>query len=210
MPITLQFPPTLRPATTEEIPNKPSFAEKLQEMQAAQLVPGYKINWADDDPLGEAMPFTFRAEINVDNDRLWEVIEALTGTMPEMVAFFFALENMEMTQGNYVDKEALMEDLLPYRMEICQDTFIECGFLYHTPEEMIDLYISRSKHLVYRGSEPQDLRAIMEQVGIPEVKDLAFIDSYPRIRRPLTALNPEAVESDQLLNIWRRKFVLRQ
>lgn len=209
MPITLQFPPTLRPATADEIPKRDSFVQKLEEMQQAQLVPGYRLRWADDDPMGDAMPYTFAAEINVDNDRLWELVEALSGTMPEMIAFFFALENMEITQGSYVDKEALLEDLLPYKMEICQDTFIECGLLYHTREEIIDIFISRSKHLVFRGSDPGAFRDIMDKLGIPEVKDLAFIDSYPRIRRPLTAVNAQAVESDQLLNIWRRKFVLK-
>ena len=206
MPITLEFPPTLRPAEREEIPNRESFITRLEEMQHAQLVPGYKLEYAEED---ETAGIGFIAEINCNASQLWALICDLTETMPAVLSFYFGLEHMEMTPGSYLDREALLEDLQPYQTEICQDTFIECGFLFHNNEEYHELYINRFKYLKYRGPVAEAFRAVMERHQLPAQDQLDFIDAYPRIRQPLTKLNETTIESDQLLNIWRKKFFFK-
>lgn len=206
MPITLEFPPTLRPAEREEIPNRESFITRLEEMQHAQLVPGYRLEFAEEEGVAGA---SFLAEINCNASQLWELIKDLTETMPAVLSFYFGLENMEMTPGSYLDREALLEDLQPYKTEICQDTFIECGFLFHNNEEYHELYINRFKYLKFRGPDPKAFSAVMEQYNLPSLDQLDFIDAYPRIRQPLTKIDEAAIESDQLINIWRKKLVIQ-
>lgn len=202
----LELPITVRVPLPEEMPHREDMAELLQRRQEANIVQGFTFSLNTT----QQLPFSFYAEINIDNSRLWHLFLALSGELPQEIRCEYGPAQDEMLITDYFPKEKVLQKLSLFKPELVQDCFLEFGLLHHTKTEMIELFVSESKYIRYWGIDETLFRNCMKDFDIPEMKRLAFIDEFPKIVEPLNKFVPTARlasevirELDRLFNVSR-------
>ena len=139
------------------------------------------------------VPYRFQSNINIDNDRLWELFLALAATLPDKTSCQYGLyeEESPVTTG-LLQKQFVLQQLEKYREELTRDCSLEFGLLYQAKDLLIELGVSESKYIRYWGVELERFRLLMRSFQLPAVEGLEFIDEYPKIVIPLRDLMPAA------------------
>jgi hypothetical protein len=204
---TLELPKTIRFLNRDEIPNNPSVLKRWEESKTANIVQGYTFRLNESDSENELMGFEFYSEININNSSLWNLIVALTKTLPAVSAVLFGHIDFELNYGNYQDKEAILEFINQYKKEITQDAFVNFGLIYNDDENLVEIFLDESKYIKYWGTDENFFREIMNDFGLREIENLEFVDEYPKVREVLTRLDKEAIDSKTLIEIFSEKYL---
>lgn len=101
----LELPQTIRFADREEIPNDPAVLKRWAESGSANIVQGYTFRLNENNSENELIGFNFYSEINIDNSNLWNLIMALSETLPDVAAVLFGPIDSELHDGNYGEKK---------------------------------------------------------------------------------------------------------
>lgn len=192
---TLQLPPTIRTARPDEVPKHGDFLERIAESETANIVEGYIFHENDTHEL----PFTFFAEINVDNQRLWQLFKTLLLQLPDEICLVYNQKDEEPAYSSYADKYELLNKLELYQLEISQDGLLEVGALYNDDEMMEEVFIRCPKYIQYWGVDEKRFRQTMAEFEIYEVPVLNFIDQYPLATEALRLHHSEAIETSVVL-----------
>lgn len=204
---TLELPKTIRFLNREEIPNNPSVIKRWEESKTANIVQGYTFRLNENNPENESIGFEFYSEINIDNSNLWNLILALTKTLPDVAAVLFGHIDFELNYGNYEDKNAILEFINQYKKELTQDAFINFGLIYNDDDNLVEIFIDESKYVKYWGVDEDFFREIMRDFGLKEIEDLEFVDEYPKVREVLTRFDDNAIDSKTLIEIFSEKYL---
>jgi hypothetical protein len=200
----LALPITIRIPTDDEISYRPDFDEILHKRRSARIQEGYTLE------LNEAgthrLPYRFQATINIDNNRLWELFQALAGTLPAKVSCVYGLAEDETATTGLLQKQFVLNELEKYREELTQDCQLEFGLLFQTKEVLIELSVSDSKYLRYWGVELERFKLLMQSFRLPAVKGLEFVDEYPKIVTPLRELLPAAKAPESVVYYLDQAF----
>lgn len=204
---TLELPKTIRFLNREEIPNNPSVLKRWEESKVANIVQGYTFKLNENNPENELIGFNFFSEINIDNWNLWDLMLALSQTLPDVTAVLFGHIDFDLNYGNYEEKKGILEFISQYKREITQDAFISFGLIYNDDENLVEIFIDESKYIKYWGVDENLFREIMNDFGLKEIENLEFIDEYPKVREVLTRLDKKAVDSNTLIKILSERYL---
>lgn len=186
----LALPITIRIPADEEISYRPDVEEIIRKRRKARIQQGYTLE------LNEAgahrLPYRFLATINIDNNRLWNLFQALAATLPAKVSCVYGLYEDESATTALLQKQFVLNELEKYREELTQDCQLEFGLLFQTKDVLIELSVSESKYIRYWGVELERFKLLMQSFRLPPVNGLEFIDEYPKIVTPLRDLIPSA------------------
>jgi len=207
MKLTLELPKTIRFLNQDEIPNNPSVLKRWEESKVANIVQGYTLKLNENNPENELIGFNFFAEINIDNSNLWNLVLALSETLPDVTAVLFGHIDFDLNYGNYEEKGGILEFVCQYKKEITQDAFISFGLIYNDDENLVEIFIDESKYIKYWGVDENFFREIMNGFGLNEIENLEFVDEYPKVREVLTTLDKEAIDSKTLVEIFSEKYL---
>lgn len=204
---TLELPKTIRFLNEGEIPNNPSILKRWEESKVANIVQGYTFKLNENDTENGSIGFDFFAEINIDNSNLWNLILALSRTLPEVVAVLFGYIDFDLNYGNYDEKDEILEFISQYKKELTQDAFISFGLIYNDDESLVEIFIDESKYIKYWGKDERFFREIMNDFGLKEIENLEFVDGYPKVREVLTRLDEEVIDSKTLIGFFSEKYL---
>ncbi|MCU7616038.1 hypothetical protein NZ698_02410 [Chryseobacterium sp. PBS4-4] len=204
---TLQLPQTIRFPNQDEIPmSNSAVAERFEASKTANIVQGYTLNYNNHKD-ADLQGFNFYSEININNSNLWNVILALSKTLPEEVSVLFGHIDSDLKYGFYKKKSIVLEFLEKYKTEITQDAFINFGLIYNDDDILIEIFVDESKYIKYWGNDEESFRKILNDFGIAEVDNLEFIDEFPKVRESLKHSNENVVDSHELIGIFFKKYL---
>ncbi|WP_394667154.1 hypothetical protein [uncultured Chryseobacterium sp.] len=204
---TLEFPKTIRFLNEDEIPNNPSILKRWEESKTANIVQGYTFKLKENNSENESIGFDFFAEINIDNSNLWNLIVALSKTLPEVAAVLFGHIDFDLNYGNYEEKDSILKFINQYKKELTQDAFINFGLIYNDDESLVEIFIDESKYIKYWGVDEELFREIMNDFKLEEIENLEFIDEYPKVREVLTRFEENAIDSNLLIEKLSEKYL---
>ncbi|MDN4012932.1 MAG: hypothetical protein GXO46_11775 [Chlorobi bacterium] len=204
---TLEFPKTIRFLNEDEIPNNPSILKRWEESKTANIVQGYTFKLKENNSENESIGFDFFAEINIDNSNLWNLIVALSKTLPEVAAVLFGHIDFDLNYGNYEEKDSILKFINQYKKELTQDAFINFGLIYNDDENLVEIFIDESKYIKYWGVDEELFRKIMNDFKLEEIENLEFIDEYPKVREALTRFDENAIDSNLLIEKLSEKYL---
>lgn len=200
--LKLHLPPTIRLATFDELPDNADIRARIQAGQQANIVPGYTVKENQNNDL----PFRFYAEINVDNELLWDVFQALAGHLPSPVCLIYHHRDERETYSPYTDREAVLNALQIYQTELAQDVLLSAGLLHYDGDYLEEVYIEHTKYFKYWGMDEGFFRQTMEHFSLSEIPDLAFIDQFPRTSFPLIRHAPGCRDTWEVLGLLLKEF----
>jgi hypothetical protein len=198
----LEFPKTIRIPQLTEVPNDPEIIERLQEVLIAPINEGYTIK--KDNPHG--LPFVFYAEINVNNSRLWEVVQSVLKLLPEICCCVYNSYDTEAVFGEYMQKKDILATLSDFRYELSTDCDIEFGILFNSETMLTELYVTESKYIRFWGMDELPFKDLMKELYLPENAEIRFIDEFPKVVVPLTTLDPSARSTELVLQELYNSF----
>lgn len=132
----LEMPPTIRFPKPEEIPAIPEIIARMKDIEHANLVEGYLLNYNH----SLELPFTFFAEININNSRIWDVFLQLTKQLPNQVSLVWSLNGSESNHSRYIEKQNILKYISPFKTELTQDTKIGFGLIFQTNDKLEEVY----------------------------------------------------------------------
>jgi hypothetical protein len=200
----LELPITLRAPNIDEVPANSRVSERLEKRKTANIVEGYIIHQKDNKTDFE---FNFYAEININNSNLWNLIVALSKEMPEIIAVIFGQEGSELNYGQYSNKEDTLRFLSKYSKEIITDAFIEMGLIFHSENELIEIFVSESKYIKFWGINEESFIQIMNNFNLKQIDNIEFVDEYPKVREALRLFDETAIETNDLIKMFEKEFI---
>ena len=174
---TLEAPPTLGLPLPENFPGHLELLVGLKERENAKIIEGYVLRANTKHP---HLPFTFYAEININNSRLWKLFTSLAYFLPEEVACIYNLFEQEASYGTYMNKSEIMQFLGKYELELTQDCNMEFGLTFQTDEEFEEIFIAETKYIKAWSTGQAIFRQLMRTFGLEEIPDLKFNDEFPK------------------------------
>ena len=191
----LQLPPTIRTARPDEVPKRMEVLDRIEKSKTANLVEGFVLYQNETHDL----PFNFFAEINVDNDRLWDLFSALLLQLPDEICLVFNQKDDEPNYSGYADKYVVFNQLQACKIELVEDGLLEVGALFNDEDFMEEVFIKSPKYIQYWGMDESRFKKTMAEYEILEVPELNFIDEYPLVTEALRLHNPKAKETEDVL-----------
>lgn len=202
----IELPLTIRAPRPDEMPRRADLAELLEKRKAARIVEGFTMQPNKTSQL----PFSFYSAINVNNPRLWDLIEALLNVMPEEICLEYGLLEEEPVKTAYFPKGVVWQNLAPYRTELTQDGFIEFSLVACSSKALTEMKVTPAKYIIYCGSDKEGFLRCMADFQLSLVPDLAFIDEYPRITEPIKSVIPAAKSQEELIGILDGLFNIKR
>jgi len=200
--MVLALPPTIRVPRPHELPHREDAQELLAKRARANITQGY-VTHPNKTP---QLPFTFYAEININNEKLWALFTTLANDMPYEVCCIYGLYEEEAATTGYFDKADVLNILEKFRDELSMDCSLEFGLLYQTKELLIEVFISESKYIKFWGSDKQKFLQHMSDYALVEIDDIAFVDDYPKIVLPLRTFLPKAIRPEEVVRALNKAF----
>lgn len=192
----LVLPPTIQVPIAEDLPDREDIAVALAKRDGANITQGYHII----PNKTKQLPFVFIAEININNDKLWDLFTVLAGDLPaELCCIFGLYDDEEPVTTGYHPKNEILQTLEKCKTELCMDASIEFGLLHQSRTLLAEIFVSSAKYIRYWGSDKEAFIQHMLAFGLGEIPVLAFVDEYPKLVLPLRnfvagAKHPETVK----------------
>ena len=175
------FPASIRLANQEDVPRTAEWVEILAAVEKAEIVPGFVLR-----PGTER--FSHYAEINVDGPLIWQVFCDLCDTLlDETATVLFGEKEGEPHRLGSSHVRRLIKLLEPYQYQLSQDGFLEFGLVSDENYLISEVYLGPTKHFkVWMNDEP-GFRAVMARHALPEMRQISFLDEFPRTTTMLPA-----------------------
>ena len=202
----LIIPATVRVPKPSDFPHREDIEDLLQKRREANITQGFIIR-PNKTPL---LPFTFTADININNNRLWQLFLALASSMPNSICCTYGLCGDDPVTTDYLPKADVLATLSRFELELTQDCSMEFSLLYHTKEMLVEVAITDSKYIKFSGSNREELLQHMAQFQLKELRSIAFIDEYPKIVLPLREVIPSARRTEDVIWSFNRAFGVEQ
>lgn len=200
--IRLETPRTLRTPDLNEVPNTKDLVDAITRSHKAKIIEGYvlKHNYKNE------LPFLFYAEININNSRLWNLFKELASHLPEEISLIYNHSDNEPSYGAYQNKYAVIDTLSKFKIELSQDCFLEFGVIHQTDNFFEEVFVDCTKYIRYWGMDEKWFRTTMEKFQLSEVKDLNFMDEFPKVREALRLHFDNVLETEELIEKFRIDF----
>lgn len=203
----LEAPPTLSLPLPENFPGHPELLIGLKERESAKIAEGYML-WPNTTHLH--LPFTFYAEININNSRFWKLFTSLAYFLPETVSWIYNLYEQEASYGPYMNKKEIIQFLEKFELELTQDCNMEFGLIFQTDEELEEIFVAETKYIKVWSSKQAIFRQLMRTFGLEEIPDLKFNDEFPKTVTHLTSINANAKPTRIIINEMNDYFQIKE
>ncbi|MCA6065741.1 hypothetical protein JI747_001040 [Chryseobacterium sp. RG1] len=203
----LELPRTIRLLNEDEIPRNSSVLKRWEESKTANIVQGYTFQLNENNPDNALIGFKFYCEVNIDNSNLWNLILALSETLPDVASVLFGHIDFDLHYGDYNEKEEILQFISGYKRELTQDAFINFGLIYNDDENLVEIFVDESKYIKYWGVNEEFFRNIMNDFNLKEIENLEFIDEYPKVREVLTMFDKDIIDSKTLIEEFSEKYL---
>jgi len=199
----LKIPRTIRDISEEDVPGNSSAMEQRRAKRSARIIEGFKLFQNENK---SEFPFIFGAEINIDNDRLWDLFISLCEELPNNAALLFGFYDNDLNYGRYTEKERIIFELSKYRREISEDCHLELGLIHHTESKLIEVFIAEAKYIKFWGVDEISFMGIMSRFNLSETSDIEFIDEYPKAVYPLRTIVEDVADTFEIITNLQEKF----
>ena len=199
----LKIPRTIRDISEEDVPGNSSAMEQRRAKRSARIIEGFKLFQNENK---SEFPFIFGAEINIDNDRLWDLFISLCEELPNNAALLFGFYDNDLNYGRYAEKERIIFELSKYRREISEDCHLELGLIHHTESKLIEVFIAEAKYIKFWGVDEISFMGIMSRFNLSETSDIEFIDEYPKAVYPLRTIVEDVADTFEIITNLQEKF----
>jgi hypothetical protein len=173
----LIFPQGIRLANSEDLFGLPGSLEMLDKVNMAKIEPGYTLFHSDDRTVQNY------AEINIDSQYIWALFCSLCKRL-------LPAEN-QLVIGNIDDEESLftggysntiksLELLEKFEFYLANDCHIQFGLANAFSGEVLEVFITATKHFKVWTDKIDILEDIMREYGLIKTNGLQFIDEFPR------------------------------
>jgi hypothetical protein len=198
----LTLPVTVRVPLPNEIPHREDAEELLAKRKKANITQGYRLKPNET----QQLPFGFYADININNDRLWQLFIALADDLPAEVHCIYGLYEDEAVTTDYFPKQDVLKTLAAFQKELTMDCSLEFGLLYHARDMLVEISVPESKYIKFWGTDKTKFLQHMKDFKLAEIANLAFIDEYPKLVTPLRDLMPTARRPEDVIWSLNRAF----
>ena len=202
----LELPPTIRQPLPNELPNNDEVKELMKKRSVANIVEGYKIIPNTTHP----EPFTFYAEININNSRLWDLFIALSKILPDHIGTIYNLYEEKPFYGPYYPKQEIINLFTQYKLELTQDGFLEFGIIFNTKDKLEEIFIPEAKYIKFWGVNEASFRQTMNNFNLNEIRDINFIDQFPKVIESLSMKNNNAKQPEKVIEELNTRFKPKQ
>ena len=198
----LLLPKTIRVPTAKEMPHRTDLKELLERRREAQIVEGFNIR---PNPTSQ-LAFAFTAEININNDRLWDLFLSLAETLPDEVSCTYGMSAEEPLSSGVWPIIELVDLLGEFETELVQDGFLFFGLIFMSRTEIVELQVTESKYIRYEGSDLEAFTECMVYFDLPQLEHLAFVDEYPKMVDPLQRYIPDSRPPEEVVAALTEAF----
>lgn len=198
----LLLPPSIRIPSADELPHREDAVELLAARKHANITQGFITHLNKTLQLA----YNFSAEININNDKLWQLFTALASLMPAEVCCNYGSYEDEAITSGYFDKVDVLNTLTKFKDELAMDCSLEFGLLSQTKEQLNEIFVTESKYIKFWGSDKAGFLQIMKEFKLTEIKDLAFVDEYPKVVAPLRNFMPKATRPGEVVRALNKAF----
>lgn len=204
---TLELPITLRILSSNEAPMDKNVLAEIKKSENAKIIEGYTIKNKDNNPEYSNLEFEFYSEINIDNSRLWELFNELANFLPSEVMLLSGhIDDEEVNYGSYFNKSGILDFLNIYKKELMNDVFLKFGLLFYSDSQFLEMFVDETKYIKFWGSDIQTFEDLLKSFGLKNIKDLEFIDQYPKVRHSLITFDENVTDTDKLLEILKNQY----
>lgn len=153
----------------------PITQERLVQERKPYLVAGYAITNYNEYP-----QFSFQATINCNHSQFWLVLTSIINLIPDPIIFSIGdYPNVNEVAGNY-SNEQLITILSKYAESLTKDTEIRLLINHQNENSAFQLYVSDCKYFEIYSSDDSKIIKLMIDLGLPEIKNLATVNEFPR------------------------------
>ena len=177
----LELPPTLRFPFPHELSHRADLESLSDPLKSPQFAEGYRLL----PNLTHPLPFSFSAEININNSRLWDLVLALAAHLPPEICCEYGLKEEEGRATGYFPKNIIIQRLSVFQKELTQDGFLWFSLLSLRPGILLEIRISPTKYLQCSLIDSKEFINCMRDFNLPERSDLVFRDEFPIMVEPL-------------------------
>src|SRR5581483_7996328 len=144
--------------------------------------------------------WTYFAKINVDAPRIWEVFEALAGTLSDHVGPIVGFSHEEPALIAYAGREEVMRVLRLFKKELVFDGFLEFGITNQSRTEIEEVWLTAEKFFKVWGRDEASFRAVMAKLGLKEIEGLRFVDEFTHSHAALSCVDKTALRTQDVLD----------
>ncbi len=202
----LIIPATVLVPTPSDFPHREDIEDLLQKRREANISQGFIIR-PNKTPL---LPFTFTGEININNNRLWQLFLALADDLPTSVCCTYGLSGEDPVTTDYLPKADILSTFSRFELELTMDCSFEYSLLYHTKAMLMEVAVTESKYIKFSGSDKGKLLQKMDAFGLKETRSISFIDEHPKVVLPLQQVVPSARRTADVIWSFNRAFGVEQ
>ncbi|MCZ7615210.1 MAG: hypothetical protein M5T52_17130 [Ignavibacteriaceae bacterium] len=166
----LELPITLRVPLPNEVPMDETVLAKIKKSETAKIVEGYTIKIKENNPEHSNLEFEFYSEINIDNSRLWKLFNELTYFLPNEVTLLSGhIDDEEINYGTYSNKTNIIDFLNNYEKELTSDTFLKFGLLFHSENQLTEVFVDETKYIKFWGSDRKTFEDTLNNFGLKKL-----------------------------------------
>ncbi|MBX2924525.1 MAG: hypothetical protein KF746_20155 [Chitinophagaceae bacterium] len=198
----LEIPITARVPEAWELPHRPDIEELLLKRQKALIMEGYKLTESNN----AKVPYTFQAEININNSKLWHLITELATLLPPEIVLEYSFNDEATYLTEPVSKAEALQTLSRFETELTGDCALAFSLSSHTAQGLTEIIITSSKYIRFSGNDKSLFSNIMKNFALNEIPALAFIDEYPQIIEPLKKFIPSSRRPEDVIWSLNRAF----
>lgn len=203
----LELPLTLRIARPHEVPFDHMALNRIKKSESAHIVEGYTLHFQPENSEHKNLGFEFYSKININNSRLWELFSELSNLMPNEIALISGhIDDEELTYGKYSKKGNILNFIYKFKNEITKDTYLKLGLIFHSDDQLVEIFIDDTKHIKFWGSNEVHFTDTLKKFNLENIEHLEFIADFPKVRFPLITIEEEAINTDQLLELLKNEY----
>jgi len=202
----LIVPPTVLVPKPSDFPHREDIEDLLQKRREANITQGFILR----PNKTSLLPFSFTVDININNNRLWQLFLALAEDLPATVCCTYGLGGEDPVTTDFLPKTHILSTFNRFELELTMDCSLQYSLLHHTKMMLMEVAVTESKYIRFSGSDNAKLLQKMQLFGLKEIRSISFIDEHPKLVLPLQQIMPAARRAADVLWSFNRAFGVAQ
>ncbi len=130
--------------------------------------------------------FSYFAQVNMDDDKIWDVFCGLTNKLIESAAYgILGFKEEESILSRFTQKERLINIFEKYKFELTNDGYLEFGIAYYDESTLNEIFVSSFKYMNIWATKKEPLVQVLNSFGIKQIENIQFIDELPVVSEAL-------------------------
>lgn len=175
-----KLPQGIRVPNDDEYPNDYDAEDINSKRLNANIEEGFSLQLVSDEK------FSFYAEINADEDKLWDLFCTMVDELVTEPAYLIlGFKDQDSWLSNFMSKKKLIDVIKEYHFEFTNDGFLALGIASNSEGKLSEVYLTSYKYFNVWGTDVDSFKSIMNRFEIYEDSTLNFIDKFPVVSEAL-------------------------